>query len=403
MYAPQGLLTKIAHETAVDASRVSLLVSATTFGLALSVLPWAWLSDRIGRRATMRLAAAGAAVTAVTVPWLTSFEALLAGRLLQGVALGGIPALAVALLHETSRPSRAAGLAGSYVAATSLGGLSGRIVVTPIAEHLGWRLSLTVLGAVVVTLMGALILLLPAGDPRSAAPPPARGMVLAHLRDRRMLALFGIGGTLVGGMIAVFNYLPFRLEAPPYSLTPTVVSLIFLAYLGGTIGSHVAGRLTGRVSPSLVLVFACCLLAVGAAVTLAKPLVVIIVGVVVLTTGLFVGHAVATHLVGARASRGRAQASALYTISYYTGSSVFGWLGGLAWLVAGWTGVVLLVVSLGCVAALMTVPARRSHAPSESMCDDRKSWVRRRDSLRVLASSPIGTTRTARSVTPASR
>ena len=353
MYAPQGLLTQIAHETAVDASRVSLLVSATTFGLALSVLPWAWVSDRIGRRTAMRLAAAGAALTAVTVPWLTSFEALLAGRLVQGIALGGIPALAVALLHETSHPGRAAGMAGSYVAATSLGGLSGRIVVTPIADHLGWRLSLTVLGAVVVVLMAALIALLPVGD--SAALHPSQGAVLAHLRDPRMLALFGIGGTLVGGMIAVFNYLPFRLEAPPYSLTPTVVSLIFLAYLGGTIGSRVAGRLTGRVGPSVVLAIACCCLAAGATVTLARSLVVIVVGVVVLTTGLFIGHAVATHLVGARASSGRAQASALYTISYYAGSSVFGWLGGLAWVAAGWTGVVLLVVTLGIAAALMTV------------------------------------------------
>jgi predicted MFS family arabinose efflux permease len=351
----------------------------------------------------MRVAAAAAAVTAVSVPWLTTFEALLAGRFVQGVALGGIPALAVALLHETSQPARAAGMAGSYVAATSLGGLSGRIVVTPVAEHLGWRLSLTVLGAAVVILMAALIALLPAADSRSA-PPPTQGAVLAHLRDPRMLALFGIGGTLVGGMIAVFNYLPFRLEAPPYSLTPTVVSLIFLAYLGGTIGSQVAGRLTDRVGSAVVLAFACCLLAIGAAVTLASPLVAIIIGVIVLTTGLFVGHAVATHLVGARASSGRAQASALYTISYYAGSSVFGWIGGLAWLAAGWKGVVLLVVSLGIVAALMTVPAHlRRHEPNDSMFDDRNSCVRRRDSLRDFASSPRGTTRMARSVTPASR
>ncbi|WP_264074086.1 MFS transporter, partial [Mycolicibacter minnesotensis] len=147
----------------MSASRVSLLVSATTFGLALSVLPWAWLSDRIGRRAAMRMAAVGAALTALSVPWLTSFDALLVGRLVQGVALGGIPALAVALLHETAQPSRVAGMAGSYVAATSLGGLSGRIIVAPVAEHLGWRMSLTILGAVVMLLMAALIALLPSG------------------------------------------------------------------------------------------------------------------------------------------------------------------------------------------------------------------------------------------------
>jgi predicted MFS family arabinose efflux permease len=252
-------------------------------------------------------------------------------------------------------------MAGSYVAATSLGGLSGRMVVTPLAEHLGWRTSLAVLGAVVAILMSVLIFLLPAGETPSA-PRPAGGTVLGHLRDPRMLALFGIGGSLVGGMIAVFNYLPFRLEAPPYSLTPTVVSLIFLAYLGGTIGSQTAERLAGRVGSSAVLALACFLLAAGAAVTLAGPLAVIVIGVVVLTTGLFIGHAVATHLVAARASNGRAQASALYTISYYAGSSVFGWIGGLAWIAAEWAGVVTVVVSLGIAAALMTARAAVSRS-----------------------------------------
>jgi MFS transporter, YNFM family, putative membrane transport protein len=358
MYAPQGLLPQIARETSSSASQVSLLVSAATLGLAASVLPWAWLSDRIGRRTAMRVAAAGAALTAVTVPWLSSFDALLAGRLVQGAALGGIPALAIALLHETSVPTRTAALAGSYVAATSVGGLTGRLVVTPIADHLGWRMSLTVLGAVVVMLMAAVIALLPPAN-SAAAQEPSAGAVLRHLRDPGMLVLFGIGGTLIGGMVAVFNYLPFRLEAPPYSLTPAVVSLVFLAYLGGTIGSRAAGWLSGRIGPPAVLGIAGGLLAAGAAVTLAHSLIFVVVGVVTLTSGLFIGHAVASHLVGVRASVGRAQASALYNISYYSGSSVFGWIGGVAWLAAGWHGVAALVVTLGIVAVLL---AFRAHA-----------------------------------------
>ena len=215
MYAPQGLLTQIAAETSMDASKVSLLVSVTTFGLALSVLPWAWLSDRIGRRDAMRVAAGAAALTAVAVPWLPSFDMLLAGRFLQGVALGGIPALAIALIHETAAGARTATLAGSYIAATSLGGLTGRLVVTPIADHLGWRISLTVLGGVVILLMALLIGLLPPTKPIAKQCVSASAAIRHHLRDPAMLALFGIGGTLVGGMIATFNYLPFRLEARP--------------------------------------------------------------------------------------------------------------------------------------------------------------------------------------------
>lgn len=357
MYAPQGLLTQITQSTSADESQVSLLVSATTLGLAVSVLPWAWVSDRIGRRASMRTAAAGAAVTAVAVPWLPSFQMLLAGRLLQGIALGGIAALALALLHETAAPDRTAALAGSYIAATSLGGLAGRMVVVPVADHLGWRVSLAVLGGIVAVLMSALIALLPRARPVTRTSMPTR-TTADHLRDRRMVALFGVGGLLVGGMVAVFNYLPFRLEAPPYALPPAVVSLVFLAYLGGTIGSRAAGWLTRRFGDTAVLITACALLSLGAAVTVVESIAAIIAGVVILTTGLFIGHAVASHQVAARAEHGRAQAGALYNISFYAGSSLFGWLGGLAWLSGGWTAVTILVAALGAVALLLAAGAR---------------------------------------------
>ena len=355
MYAPQGLLTEIARDAAVDPSRASLVVSAATLGLGLSVLPWAWLSDRIGIRSAMRLAAAGAAICAVTVPWLPTYAGLVGGRFLQGIALGGIPALAMALLHDTASAKNAATMAGSYIAATSLGGLGGRLLVVPVADQVGWRVGLFAIGCLVAVLMAGLIGLMP----RPAEQPARRadisaGAVLTHLRNPVMVALFGIGALLIGGMIAVFNYLPFRLEQPPYLLTPDLVSLVFLAYLAGTAGSRAAGWLTGRVGQGPVLAAACVLMAGGGAITLAQPLYIVVTGVVVLTAGLFIGHKVASSMVAARALTGRAQAAALYNISYYAGSSAFGWLAGFAWQHAQWPLVAAVVIVLGTLACALT-------------------------------------------------
>ena len=368
LYAPQGLLTEVSASLAVSPSRAALLVSGATLGLAASVLPWAWVSDRVGRPEAMRLAAVASAVLAVLVPWLPTFELLVVGRVVQGAALGGIPALAIALVHDSAAPGRAAALAGSYVAATSVGGLAGRLLSVPVAEHLGWRLGLVAVGACLTALMALLVVLLPHGVEhkarRAAArrgaaglPGPVRsgGHLRAHLRDGTLVSLFCIGGLLVGGLAAVFNYLPFRLEAQPYGLAPTVVSLVFLTYLAGTVGSRLAGALTDRWGPRVVLALACVLMGVGALVTLARPLVVVVLGVTVLTTGLFVGHAVAASRVGARATTGRAQATALYTVVYYAGASLFGWLAGHAWDARGWPAVVALVVTLAAVALLLAV------------------------------------------------
>lgn len=369
LYAPQGLLTDVSASLAVSPSRAALLVSGATLGLAASVVPWAWLSDRIGRPEAVRVAAVASAVLAVLVPWLPGLELLVAGRFLQGAALGGIPALAIALVHDWSLPARAGALAGSYVAATSVGGLVGRLVSVPVAQELGWRLGLVAVGACLTAVMALLVLLLPPGTPRDqrrrrGERAPRQGRVThlrAHLRDRTLVALFCVGGLLVGGLAAVFNYLPFRLEAPPYGLAPTVVSLVFLTYLAGTAGSRVASTLCDLWSPRTVLVLACALMGVGAVVTLARPLVVVVTGVTVLTLGLFVGHAVAASRVGARATTGRAQATALYTVFYYVGASLFGWVAGQAWDVAGWVGVVVLVVVLAAAALVLVLglPAAR--------------------------------------------
>lgn len=354
MYAPQGLLTQIGHDASVSAAQASLLVSSATLGLALSVLPWARLSDRVGRPTAMRYAATTAGLLAVAVPWLPTFEALVAGRFVQGVALGGLPALAMTLLHEVAAPARTAVLAGSYVAATSLGGLSGRLLVVPVADHLGWRPALAILGVGVAILMAVLVVLLPAGQGRRSAVPSSGGLAV-HLRDVRMLALFGIGALLVGGMVAVFNYLPFRLEAAPYHLAPTVVSLIFLAYLAGTAGSRAAGWMVGRLGHRTVLVLACTFMAGGTVLSLDGSLITILLGLAAVTAGLFVGHAVASGMVGAHATTGRAQATALYNVSYYAGSSLFGWVGGIAWASGHWAGVAVLVLVLTALALVLAL------------------------------------------------
>lgn len=370
MYAPQGLLPEIARDMSVDASQAALLISATTLGLAASVLPWAWVSDRLGLRAAMRVAAGTAALCAVVVPWLPTFEWLLAGRLMHGIALGGIPALAMTLSHDIVSPARAATVAGSYVAATSVGGLGGRLLAVPAADLLGWRAGLMVLGGAVAVLMIAMIGVIP----RAAGVRRSRGTIRvlgAHLRNPRLWPILVVGMLLSGAVMTVFNYLPFRLADAPYGLEPTVISLVFLTYLGGTAGSRATGWLSGRFGPSVVLAAAAVLVAVGAAVTVSGPLVAIIAGVAVLTAGFFVGHAVASNMVAARASHGRAQATALYTVGYYTGSSVFGWLGGVAWSHGHWYAVAGLVGILGLTATLLSVVSAEA-LPFIGLCRRRK-------------------------------
>jgi YNFM family putative membrane transporter len=167
--------------------------------------------------------------------------------------------------------------------------------------------------------------------------------------DPVLLGLYGLAALLMGGFVAVYNAATFRLEAPPYALSPALSGLVFVTYLLGSGSSAAAGELAGRVGRRPVVPVAVAVMAGGIALTLADPLPLFVGGLCVLTIGFFAAHAVASGWVARRAVEHRAQASALYLLLYYLGASVGGAAGGLFWDVAGWPGVVgmiLLVLAL---------------------------------------------------------
>ncbi|MEO5812792.1 MAG: MFS transporter, partial [Rhodanobacter sp.] len=91
----------------------------------------------------------------------------------------------------------------------------------------------------------------------------------------------------------------------------------------------------------------------GVLLTLTQPLALIMLGIVALTFGFFGAHSIVSSWVGRRAGAAKAQASSLYVCSYYIGSSVAGWGGGLFYAWHGWNGVGLFVGTLMVVAMLV--------------------------------------------------
>ncbi|MHB1681916.1 MAG: hypothetical protein ACYCYO_03680 [Bacilli bacterium] len=66
------------------------------------------------------------------------------------------------------------------------------------------------------------------------------------------------------------------------------------------------------------------------------------------TFGFFAGQSVASGWVGERAQSGTEQASSLYLLFYYVGSSMAGTVGGVFWRHSGWPGIVFFVSTLIC-------------------------------------------------------
>lgn len=366
LYSPQAVLPFLAADLGVSPATAALAVSAATLGLALTVIPWSMAADRFGRRPTMAVGVVAATAIGLLAPLAPAMELFLLARLVEGAALGAVPAVALAYLSEEVHAGHAARAAGSYIAGTTVGGLAGRLISGPFGEWGQWRLGVFVAAAVCAASAVLFLRLAPRARRFTASPVRVgvvRGRLIANLRSPAQLALYAQAFLLMGGFVAVYNYVGFLLAAPPYLVPQWIVSLLFLAYLAGTVSSPRAGALAGRFGRLPVLLGSTAVMAAGALLMLVPSVAAIVAGLLVFTAGFFAAHAIASGWTPASAPAGSAaQASSLYYLAYYAGSSVVGWSLGLMFSDAGWAGVAGVVAALCALAAVCAWGALRRDA-----------------------------------------
>jgi len=367
LYDTQALLPELRTQFAITPTVATLSLSLTTAGLAAALLVAGPASERYGRTRLILAAVWTASLLAVLCPLAPSWHALLGLRLLQGVALAGLPAVATAYLREEVHPGAQARAAGLYIGGTALGGMASRLLTAPIAEAHGWRWAMAAAGLFALVCAAVVTIALPSSQHfrRRTGRGDLTAMSRAALADPALRSLYLLGACSVGALVAVYNALGFRLTSGPHHLGLAAVSLIYLVYVLGTASSVISGRLADRFGRRAVLPSGCALAIVGVLFTLLPSLAAIVVGLAALTAGFFVIHGLASgwvaaraHLVGASAS----QAAAFYLCAYYAGSSVFGSLGSTAWVTAGWSGVSVLALLLLLAAAWLARNLRRTPA-----------------------------------------
>jgi len=349
LYSVQSLLPVFAREFHVSAAESSLVVSLATGAMALMLLVASVVSDRVGRRAMMVASLFAGSILTIVSAALPSWHALLVTRFLTGIALSGIPAIAMTYLAEEVDAKTIGGTMGLYIAGAALGGMIGRIGSSVIADWLGWRVALGSVG--VICLIGAFVFRWAAPVSRSFVPRRhdlASFLDSIHVlrRDAGLPWLYCEGFLLMGAFITIYNYVSFRLLAPPYSLSQSAVGAIFLFYIVGSFVSTWYGRLAGRLGRRRVFWIPILVFLIGVGMTAASPLILIVAGIGVATAGYFGAHSVASSWVGRRGHAAPAQAAAFYSFFMYVGSSVLGSAGGVAWNQGKWPGVALFTMVL---------------------------------------------------------
>lgn len=198
--------------------------------MSAAMLLIAGLAPRFDRKLATAVGLIGAAILTIMIGFSGSFEAILGMRLIQGLLLAAFPSLIIAYINEEFEPFNVGTVIGIYISGTTVGGLFGRLVVSAITDFVSWRMGLIVIGILYLAVGIAFFMLLP--KPKYQRQRQSGGLQLIKtfhtaLANKKLLWIYLVAFLIMGSFVAVFNFISYVLLAPPYSLSQTVVGLLY--------------------------------------------------------------------------------------------------------------------------------------------------------------------------------
>jgi YNFM family putative membrane transporter len=359
LYCVQPLMPLLAHDFQLTPAQSSLALSVATGTLAVSLLASSVVSERYGRKPLMAASMLCGGVFTLLAAFAQGYGQLLLLRALLGLLLGGMPALAMAYLSEEIAGPSLGHSMGLYIGGSAFGGMTGRVLASVISDYYNWRIAVGALGVAGLYAAWEFNRSLPASRNFRGGAGGWRALfsgTAKHVRDAGLPWLFLLSFLLMGVFVSMYNYIGYRLLAPPYGLRQSAVGALSILYLLGIFSSVWAGKLADRLGRRNVLWMVMLVMLGGLLLTLASSVPLIVIGMGLFTFGFFASHSVCSSWVGRRARPPQALASAIYLFFYYLGSSVLGWLAGVVWAHAGWAGFVSM---LGAVLVLAMLVALR--------------------------------------------
>jgi len=363
LYTPQAFLPTLAADLHTSATSVGLSITVTLLAVALMAPIAGAISDRLGRKRLIVGACLLLVIPTLLVANSATLQTLLVWRFAQGLLLPFIFTVTVAYVADECTGPEAIRVSGLYASGTIFGGFSGRFIGGFVADAAGWQAVFMVLASLTAIGAGFVIWAMPTEKrfkPMSGGLGATLRAYSEHLHNNRLLATCVVGFGVLFATVACFTFVNFKLAAPPFNLSPSLLGSVFVVYLLGMVTAPLSTRAAVRIGRVRALMVAMVSAAVGVVLTMSGTLTLIIGGLALFVSGVFVAQALSLGFIGAAVPRARSSAVGLYVTIYYIGGALGGVLPGGLWHTFGWPGVVGLILI---VIAVMAVAGGRGWRP----------------------------------------
>jgi predicted MFS family arabinose efflux permease len=357
LYATQPLLPLFHRLFGASKLGVSLTVSAATLAVAAAAPFVGVISDLRGRKRVIVPAIYLLAVVNLLTATAPGLKTLIFWRFAQGLLTPAVFAVAVAYINEEWDACEAGFVTSVYVTGTVVGGFSGRFIAGFVAARWAWPWVFVCIGLLNLALAFFISAWLPPARQfkRSSGWSAALRDMGGHLRNPALLGIYAVGFTILLSLVATFTYITFYLAEPPFILGPAQLGGIFAVYLVGAVITPLAGRWSNRLPGWKMLSGALLVSMCGVLLTLSRSLPLVIAGITLCSSGVFVCQIVTNRSIGPAAGRARASAVGLYVTFYYCGGFVGSVAPGFLWELGGWPYCALFIAAVLLLAALFTL------------------------------------------------
>ncbi len=341
IYITQPVLPILQHEFSADIILASLTVSAVILGIAFANLPFGFIADRLDIHPIIFFGSIMVAVSGLVCTFTSNLWILIGARFIQGLFIPALTTCIAAYLSKTLPKKHLNIVMGSYISATVLGGMGGRLLGGWIHPLLHWRYAF--ISAAILILAAAVTAL--RVIPRKTNTPFETERInslnyFTLIRRRDLLRFYFCAAGSFALFSSIYNYLPFRLTGPLFNLPTHLATMLYLSYIVGIFTGPIAGKLSTRFGIKATLIAGSLIIAASLALLLIPLIFAAICGLIGLCAGFFTIHSTAVGALNQRLDSGQGQANALYVLFYYSG----GWIGitvsGFVYTLGGWAAVI---------------------------------------------------------------
>ncbi|MBF2719782.1 MFS transporter [Psychrobacter sp. NG254] len=355
VYSIQAVLPVLMMDFSATEVQAGMIVGATIMAIAIMSPFLGMLSDAVGRKPFIVGALLFLAIPTALIAQSPSIGWLGLWRFMQGLSVPGITVVTIAYIGEEFEGRAVTDLMSFYVSGCVLGGFLGRFLLGHLHEVVGWRAGYYVMA--VMTLIGAIWVwkMLPASRQFSANPDfrAAIQTLGEHLINRYVVTACLLGACVLFSLVGCFTFINLHLANTPYELSTGALANIFAVYLIGVVITPLSTTLLRRFGSARTVRVAIFISMIGVLITLVTPLWGVVVGLAIMSSGVFVTQAATISYIAVNVKKGRSLASGLYYLGYYTGGTLGAWLCGIAYAKGQWSLTVWLLLFVQILALLV--------------------------------------------------